>query len=175
MHLAVLLVLLTLTAPPTRAHVLDRVVVVVGSQVVLESEVRFEAELARRDADALPWWHADHGTPEQRLVDAAVIRSSAGDLALYEPHPEAIRERLQRLRMQFRDGEAWEAWLNTWGLDEPAMLALLRRRMVVERFLARNLSVGPEDREAWLAAAHQLVAQLRPRYRIRVVPERSNP
>lgn len=169
------LLLAWLLLPTARADVVDRVVAVVGDQVLLASEVRLEGELARLDESPLPFWDPDRGTALQRLLDAAAIRRSASDLDLYEPHDEAVRDRLEALRSRFPRRADWEEFLARWGLDEPGLLAILRRRMIVERYLLRNLQIRPDDREAWLQAAEQLLARLRARYEVRAIPERISP
>lgn len=155
-----------------RAEVVDRVVAVVGEHLVLDSEVHLEATLSRLDVHALPFWEATHDDPLQRLIDAAVIRNAAGELALYAPQEEAVRDRLELLRARFPDRASWEAFLGSWGLDEDALLSVLRRRMMVERFLLRSVQVPVDDRRAWLVAADAVVDQLQTRYRIRLVPQR---
>lgn len=175
MRIVILAAALLLAPALAGAEVIDRVVVVVGDQLVLASDIRLEAELSFLDESPLPFWDPGHDDPLHRLVDAAVIRSSAGELALYEPPADAVRQRLEALRLKFRDRASWEEFLGRWGLDEPALLGVLRRRMVVERFLFRNLQLPPDDRVAWLAAADQLLTQLRERYRVREIPQRGFP
>lgn len=172
MHALLLAWLLLL---PARAGVVDRVVAVVGDQVVLASEIRLEDELAHLDASPLPFWDPDRGTALERLLDAAAIRRSASALDLYEPPDEAVRDRLEALRGRFASRADWEEFLARWGLDEPGLLAVLRRRMIVERYLLRNLQLRPDEREAWLQAAEQLLMRLRARYEVRPIPERASP
>lgn len=160
---------------PAGAEVVDRVVAVVGQQVVLASDIRFEEEIAHLDQSPLPFWDAGRVTPLRRLLEAAVIRSSAGDLALYAPPDEAVRDRLEVLRGRFVSRADWEEFQRRWGLDEAGLLSVLRRRMVVERYLFRNLQLSPDDREAWLEAADLLLERLRLRYDVRMIPERPHP
>lgn len=169
------LLLALLLSLPARAEVVDRVVAVVGDQLVLASEIRFEEELSGLDESPLPFWDPRRGTALQRLLDAAAIRASASDLDLYEPPDEAVRDRLETLRGRFATRADWEDFLRRWGLDEPDLLVQLRRRMIVERYLFRNLQLRPDDREAWLGAADRLLERLRARYDVRMIPERADP
>lgn len=123
------------------ALVLDRMVLVIGDRIVTESELRLEAALRARVA----WW----GPPRppgadmlQVVADAALVRILAGDTSLYAPSDEAVRARAGQLREEWGDPEGWQAFLAEHGLDELRLLALIRGRMVVERYLQRNLSLA---------------------------------
>lgn len=151
------------------ATVVDRVVVVVGEQPVLASEIHTEVVLSQRDRSPVPFWDLVDDDPLRQLVDTLVVRASAGDIELYEPQPEQIRERVETLRLQFDDGVAWSTTLERWGLDEDGLTAWMRRRLIVERFLLRNLPVSTSERDAWRDAARALVQQLRARFRVREV------
>ena len=87
--LALLLLLASSTAWADRV---DRVVAVVDSQLVLESEVRLEHELSRLDTGASPFWRARRAAVE-RLIDAAAVRVAAGQVVLYQPPDEEVRTR----------------------------------------------------------------------------------
>ncbi|MEZ4320222.1 MAG: hypothetical protein R3F61_22275 [Myxococcota bacterium] len=151
------------------ASVVDRVVAVVGDQVVLSSDIALDRDLAPRDPAPVPFWRRRGA--ERRQVDAAILRAAAGDVALYQPSDEAARVRLERLRATFEDRAGWVAFLDGWGLDETSMMAVLRRRMVVEAYLQRNLQSPASDPEAWNAECTKLLADLAPRVRVRWVPE----
>jgi hypothetical protein len=153
-----------------RAEVVDRVVVVVGDTPVLQSEVELEELLEQVDATPVPFWTGVGSGPTDRLVDAAIVRSVAADVALYQPTREQVAQRLEAVRSTFVDASSWAAFLTTNGLDEARLSALLKRRMVVERFLLRTLQASPADRDAWLGQCEVLLDQLRPRVRVRVVP-----
>ena len=161
------------------AEVVDRVVVVVDETPVLQSEVRLEELLERVDASPVPFWTGVGAAPIDRLVDATIIRAVASDVALYQPTREQVAARLDAVRAAFLDAGDWVAFLTANGLDEARLSAILRRRMVVEKFLLRTLQASPQDREAWLAQCEALLAQLRPpvgRVRIRyVTPEEIAP
>lgn len=62
------------------------------------------------------------------------------------------------------------ALLARWGLDERGMSSVLKRRLVVEAYLSRNLRTPAGD-PTWAAECDALVAQLRARVRVRAVPE----
>lgn len=165
--LRLVLLALVLTAAPARAGVVDRVVLVVDEDIVLESDLRIEATLTGLDDSPSPFWSLQNGTASQRLEDAAVVRALAEGVRLYEPTPYEVAARVEKLRGRLGQESAWQAFLTLSGLDQDAIVQLMRRRMVVERYLARNLPEDPLDTEAWLDACHALLDQVRARFRVR--------
>ncbi len=159
--------------PTASASVVDRVVAVVDTEVVLTSDIQLGSELSRRDPAPVPFWVRGPAAAgaEQRQIDAAILRAAAGDVALYEPPAEAIRARLESLRGTFETRADWTRFLERWGLDETSMAAVLKRRMVVEAYLQRNLQSDPTSRPTWNAECTVLLEELRPRVRVRRVPE----
>jgi len=169
-----LLTLLALVCSPVaNANVVDRIVIVVQDELVMESDIRLETVLAGLDPSPSPFWHRERSTPTQRLMDAAVFRELAGQISLYQPAAENIEERLDTIRHRFGTRQSWQAFLNFWGLDEPGFFRILRRRMIVELYLKRNLQTEAQNIEEWSHDCESLLKQVRPRYRIRVVPPTS--
>ena len=170
--LALLVTLLTLSGSLAEASVVDRVVAVVDTQVVLASDIELGSELSRIDPSPVPYWTRGPavGGAEQRQIDAAILRAAAGDVALYEPEQDAIRARMEALRGRFESRADWTAFLARWGLDESTMAGVLKRRMVVEAYLQRNLQSSPSAAPTWNAECTALLEELRPRVRVRRVP-----
>lgn len=162
-----LLLALVLCAAPARAGVVDRVVLVVDEDIVLESDLRIEAMLTGLDDSPSPFWTLQNGTAAQRLEDAAVVRALAEGVSLYEPTPFEVAARVDGLRGRLGQESAWQAFLTLSGLDDEAIVRLMRRRMIVERYLARNLPEDPLDTRVWLDACHALLDQVRARFRVR--------
>jgi len=150
-----------------RAGPIDRVLVDVDGQLVLASELSIEAELVALDPSPTPFW--SHRSPQDRLVDAAVIRRVAVDVALYQPSKEAVQGRLEAVRSAFASRGAWARFLTDHGLDEERLKAVLRRRIQVELFLLRNVQVSPLQAAPWHAATAELIGRLRQGVRIRAV------
>ncbi|MEQ1504960.1 MAG: hypothetical protein ABMB14_22195 [Myxococcota bacterium] len=163
-----------------RAEVVDRVIAVIGGQPLLASDLRLDAALAPIDPSPVPFWTAhltalqpDGADPAEQLsIDAVVVRVAAADVALYQPTREAVTERVEALRVAIGGGDAWDSFLVVNGLDDGRVESAIRRRMVVERFLLRNLQANPADVPAWTAECGALLDQLRPRIRIRRIPQR---
>ncbi len=165
---------------PSAPLVLDRVLVVVGDRIVTGSDLRLELELARRDPCPVPALEARRrADPLELLVDAAVVRNLAGNIAIYAPSPTEVQQRLARLRASWVDPDDWARFLLFNGLDEDRLAGRLYSRMVVERFVYRNVGIASEAAEesdaealerylAWIQAARDPVE-------IRAVDPRQDP
>ena len=167
------LTLALLTLLSAFADTIDRVVAAVGEQLVTESDVTLEQELAQMDRGAGPFWDFDHAVPLQRLIDASVVRQLAGDVNLYAPSEDQITARLEAVRRSAGDREQWQGFLRRHGLDEEALRTMLRRRLVVERYLERNLALQAASRTESIQRCDAWLAEQRSRYRIRIIqPEK---
>lgn len=156
------------------AGVVDRVVFVVEEELVLASEVRLEAVITGVDVAPLPFWTRAHATPTERLEKAALVRALTKGMVLYDPEPSEVQARLEAIQRRIGGPEAWRAFRQLWGLDDDAARRLVRRRMLVERYLSRNLTEDPGQPEDWLAACDALLDELRPRFRVREIPLRGD-
>ena len=152
------------------AGTIDRVVASVGGQLVTESDVALERELAQIDLQSGPFWDPIHTDPLQRLMDAALVRLLAGDVSLYAPPEAQLNARLEALRRTVGDRDRWEAFLRRHGLDEDGVRTLLRRRLVVHRYLERNLALQTSSSAESMQKCDMWLTEQRPRYRIRVIP-----
>lgn len=159
---------LALAATPAAAQPLDRVVAVVGDQLVLASDVRLLELLGTRDPKALPVWSP---TP-QRAIDVAAVRELAGDVSVYAPRPEALTARYDDVRESFETDDSFKEFLRVWGMREADLQALIRRRLVVEQFLRRNIELAP-DHPGFSAAADAVFEAARERVVIRAIAPRA--
>ena len=160
-----------LVARLAAAEVVDRVVAVVEGLPVLASEIRLEEAIAPFDPSPVPFWTSSADF-QRTSIDALILRYLAADVALYQPSREQLAERVQALHDAFPDQAGWAVFLAAHGLDAARIDVVVRRRMIVERFLLRNVQADPADRGSWLAESDELIAQLRPRVRIRIVEPR---
>ena len=167
--LSLLLLAVSLAAP------LDRVEVVVEDELVMTSDLHLDVLLQELDTPSGPYWARTPADPMQRLADAALIRHIASDLAIYQPHADDVQARLDQLVVEhFATRGAWDAFLESKSLTDADVRLMLRRRMVVERYLSRNLHTSPAETDAWWAACDALIERERTRARIRVVPAREH-
>lgn len=150
--------------------VVDRIVADVAGELVLFSDVAREAQLADVAPGSTPFWDPGWRTPEDRLIDAAIVRTIAADVRLYQPSRKEVRERLEALRARFVDRARWRNFLGSISVDEPRLEVILRRRLVVDRYLIRNLLADPSDAKAFQRAASQHLEGLRKVARVRRIP-----
>lgn len=141
----------------------DRVVAVVADEIVLASDARLIAELRGHDPNELPFWSRPDAS-----VEAALIRAAAGDLALYQPDAQSVERRVTLIEAGFEDPEAFRA---RWKLGRDGLRSLCRRRMVVEAWLLRNVTVSPLAEERFQSETEALVKALAERLRVRRIPE----
>ncbi len=178
---AVLLALLLGSASgPLRAQelpdavVADPLLMVVGDRGLTASGVARERELAVRDPSPVVPLQAHRDTPMEFLRDVAIIRGLAGETAVYRPTPAEVRARLDTMRERSGDREAWDRFLLVHGLDEDRLAALLYSRMVVERYVQRNVGLAArsagEDRAAYVARFDTWMVAQRRRAVIRTLP-----
>jgi hypothetical protein len=153
------------------AEVVDRVVAVVDGEPILASDLRLDESLRQIDPSPVPFWGASTD-PLDTAVSVVLIRHLAAGVALYAPAHEAVTERVAALRAAFGNHDLWQQFLTVHGLDDQDKIeAVVRRRLVVERYLLRNVQASPENTDAWLAETSAMLEQLRRRpLRIREVP-----
>lgn len=154
-----------------RAEVVDRILHVVGDRIVTSSDLAFEADLDPHDQSPVPALDAPDYALEERLVDFAILRDLAGDVAIYAPSPAEVRARWERVRASWPTRDEHDAFLARWGLDDERLMGQLYSRMVVERYVLRNLAPargeGAMDEAAWSALYRPWIARLREQATIR--------
>lgn len=128
--------------------VVDRVVAVVGERLVTASDVALEAVLAEVDVGGLKAIAQGEPDPLQRAIDRAIIRGLAGTTAVYAPSDSDVRARAQALRAEFSSNEGWVAFQIKHGLDDDRLASLLYSRLVVDRYVQRNVVAGASGAEA---------------------------
>lgn len=162
---------------PALAEVVDRLVVVVGGQPLLASEIALDADITEIDPTEVPFWRMAIATSPgqdedtERAIDALIVRGVAADVQLYQPTREQLDERIAAVRARFGGPDAeteerWRTFMVAHGLDAERLEVVIRRRMVVERFLLRNLEASPSD-PRWTTQCASMLDQLRPRVRVR--------
>ncbi len=166
-----LLVIIALAAAPVAtAGTIDRVVAVVEDELVLASEVSVDQALGAHDTSVYPFWIAT-GPAEQHLIHQAVLRSLAGNLALYQPTDDDVRQRSRLFRDTFAETTSYAAFLDQWGLTESDLEDWLRRRLVIERFLGRNLRAKPSHTDPWLTELDGVLTEALAHTRVRTIGE----
>ena len=134
---------------------IDRVEVVVGERILTTSDVRLEAELARRIPSPVYALRLQETLdPRQALLERAVIRELAAKVSIYQPTSAEVQARLAELRSTFPDADQYDDFLLRHGLSEDTLSNRLTSRLVVERYVYRNIDLASqaarEDQDAYL-------------------------
>lgn len=148
---------------PTEGPV-DRAVAVVGDRVVTASEVDIARTLVARDRDALPMAARGDRSAGEWWVEQVMLRELAGDIGVYQPDPGLVRARTDTLVAAFDPTELAELEARL-GVDRDALQAWVQGRLVVERYVHRNIGLAAEaageDPAATAARYQAWVADLR--------------
>ena len=140
--------LVLLTAAPARAEVIDRVLAVVGGQLITLSDVT-----AARDLRLVP--------PEQtadpirtilsKLIDRELVLAEVERYAPPEPTAEAVDVEVRRVRARFDSDEALNAALTRSGMDEKHLRETLRQDLRIRAYLDQRFSAASDRRDEALA------------------------
>jgi hypothetical protein len=142
------------SALPSEAQVVDRVVAVVGDRIITASDVRLEATLGARDPSPVDMLRRRQQTaPEEMLIDAAVVRNLAGDIAIYAPSTTDVQQRLAALRATWPDDVSWESFLALHGMTTERLAGRLYSRLVVEAYVFRSVGLAAQTAGESPAAA----------------------
>ncbi len=148
--------LLLLLCPPTRAaedEVIDRVLAVVGGDLIMLSDVT-----AARDLGLISPGNAAEPVREilSRLIDRSLILAEVERYAPPEPSAEAISDELEAARTRFEAPEAFATALARVGLDERHLRETLRENLRIRAYLNQRFAADtPERRQVlideWVA------------------------
>jgi hypothetical protein len=140
--------LVLLIAAPARAEVIDRVLAVVGGQLITLSDVT-----AARDLRLVP--------PEQtadpirailsKLIDRELVLAEVERYAPPEPTAEAVDVEVRRVRARFDSDESFDAALTRSGMDEKHLRETLRQDLRIRAYLDQRFSAASDHRDEALA------------------------
>lgn len=125
-----------------RAEVVDRILHVVGGRIITTSDVAFETEFDVHDRSPIPALENPAYAIEDRLIDYALVRELAGDIETFKPSNDDVRARWQQFRDDWQAAEDHGRFLQKWGLTDEGLQGFLYSRLVVERYIARNLGLS---------------------------------
>ena len=135
-----------------RAEVIDRVLAVVGGQLITLSDVT-----AARDLRLVP----PETTPDpirgtlSKLIDRELVLAEVERYAPPEPTAEAVDIEVRRVRARFESPEAFEAALKRSGIDEVHLRETLRQDLRIRAYLDQRFSALLDRRDAaldeWIA------------------------
>ncbi len=171
MHTVLLTILAPAWAQTSPAHapvVIDRVEVVVGTRVITASDLRLSIALDSRDPSPVPVLQGAAPDPLQRLIDRTILRGLAGQVRVYQPDEADVRARVDALRSSWSSLSDYQRFLRSHGLDEERLQRRMKERMLVERYIRRNLAAPAQgERRVGLAQYIEWMAGLRASVRVR--------
>jgi len=137
---ALLFFLLLAAGASHGGDVLDRIVVVVNNEVILQSdvnaEVRYEAVLNDKPLEQVT--AADRRDALNRLVDQTLILQQMRQAEVPPPPPEELAAEVQRIRQQLVVGaseQSWAAALERYGLTQDEFAYRAGIQFEITRFI----------------------------------------
>jgi hypothetical protein len=152
----------TWVAETAAAEPVDRVVAVVDGEPLLASEVAFDAEVDDWLGGPDPGLGLD---PADRAIRRSVVRRAAERVTLDIPPEDVVRAEVERMRQASGSATAWASLLARYGLDELAVAVWARRRLIVSRWIDRQIAGLPASEQG--ATASSLVDALVNRVAVR--------
>jgi len=149
---------------------IDRVLVVVGSTLITQSDVRLEEALRERAPSLVAPLQALRDDALDALIDRAILRTQAGQASVYQPNERDLQVRIRALERTFDSPAEWQRFRRLHGLDEDRLTASFRTLAVAEQVVQRNVGLalppGADD-GAYLEAYQTWMADRRQRTPIR--------
>jgi hypothetical protein len=130
-----------------RAEVIDRVLAVVGGQLITLTDV-----IAARDLRLV----APQAAPDPiratlaKLIDRELVLAEVERYAPPEPTAEAVDTEIRRVRARFDSAEAFAAALVRSGIDEKHLRETLRQDLRIRAYLDQRFAAPSERRDAAL-------------------------
>jgi hypothetical protein len=132
------------SAEPESVYSLDRIMVVIDEKVITKSDVQFEEVLREKlpsDSKIIQYYREQD--PVEALIQLHLLKSFAGEIALYKPDLNELQKRFEIFLMQWTVNE-YKEFLSRYGADEQQIKNILRNMMVAENYVERNLGL-PND------------------------------
>ena len=134
-----------LSARAVCAETIDRVLAVVGGQVITLSDVVAATDLGLQSPDAA----ADPVRAVlTKLIDRELVLAEVDRYAPAEPTAEAVDAEVQRVRQRFPSAEAFNAALARSGIDEQHLRETLRQDLRMRAYLDQRFSASPTQRSS---------------------------
>ncbi len=132
-------------ALPVRADILDRVLAVVGGDIIMLSDVRAVTTLglmpdARDEPDALT-----------RLIDRTLILAEVNRFVVPEPDAAVVEREVAVLRARFASPDRFREALEAVGLTDMSVARLVRDDRRIDSYLAQRFGSAVQPTEAELA------------------------
>jgi hypothetical protein len=146
------LVVAALVPAMLRAETIDRVLALVGGQLITLSDVTAAIDLGLQSPGAAP---DPVRAVLSRLIDRELILAEVDRYAPAEPTTEAVDREVERVRQRFASPAAFDAALTRSGIDEKHLRETLRQDLRTRAYLDQRFSTAADRRvnavDEWLA------------------------
>ena len=140
MSLILQLVFVLLVFSSSHAEVVDRMVVVVNKQIILQSELEQAAHVEFL-LQGKPLSRLDDAGMQavlERLIDQALLQQQIVNTEVLDPSPEELAVRLHEVRAQIPEGpdeQKWQAMLQSYGVTERDVETQIVSQLRILRFV----------------------------------------
>jgi hypothetical protein len=132
-------------AGPARAETIDRVLAVVGGQLITLTDVTAALDLRLQTSDGA----ADPVRAVlSKLIDRELVLAEVERYAPPEPSAEAVDREVQRVRARFESEEVLAATLARSGSDEKHLRETLRQDLRIRAYLDQRFTAAADRRQA---------------------------
>jgi hypothetical protein len=136
-----------------RAEILDRVLAVVGGDVITLTDVVAARDLGLQSADGT-------GDPIRavlsKLIDRELVLVEVERYAPTEPGAETVDAEVATVRARFASADAFAAALTRSGIDEQHLRETLRQDLLIRAYVDQRFAAAGDRRQAlvaeWIAA-----------------------
>ena len=141
-------------SPPDVGQLLDRVLAVVGGQVILLSDVNVFLETGLVE----PSGAADPVPPAlERLIERRLILDEAARYVVEDPPPGEVAARLGRIERRVGGASALDATLEVHGYARRDLEQVVQDDLRIERYLALRIPLPAQPDRASAAARQALI------------------
>src|SRR5881296_834816 len=131
-----------------RAEVLDRVLAVVGGQLITLTDVTAARDLGLQSAD-------NQADPVRailsKLIDRELVLAEVERYAPAEPSADAVDREVARVRTRFTNAETFDAVLARSGLDEKNLRETLRQDLRIQAYEDQRFAAAGDRRQDVIA------------------------
>jgi hypothetical protein len=143
--MAIAAVIVAASSAAVRAELIDRVLAVVGGQLITLTDVTAARDL--RLVDVAGGGDAVRAVLS-RLIDRELVLAEVERYAPPEPSTEAVDAEIRRVRSRFDSDAAFDAALARSGIDEKHLRETLRQDLRIRAYLDQRFSAAGDRRQA---------------------------
>ena len=147
-----------------QSEIIDRVLAVVGGEVITQSDVDGALALGLLPTQAGP---GQQGAALERLIERALMLTEVRRYAPPEPDAATIEQRLQAVRQRFSSAAALAQALAAHGMDKARLREFIHNDLRIQAYLDERFSSPEAERRNimiadWLAGLRRRADVTRP-------------